>query len=254
MTRRAVVMDRARSIRLQLERVPPRWGIAPVIGIVGMLIAVVITIWDFLWFQRGTDWAFYVIQARRFLDGGGFYEPFQVAGAYAVESGVANLYPPPALLLFLPFAFLPGPLWWLLSIGSIAAVVVAFRPAPWSWPIIAVLCLAPRSIQIVLWGNTTLWATAFVALGLRFAWPSILVLIKPYFAPLALIGIRHRSWWLAAAAFAVANLVLLPVWADYLVAWRNAGSTWPSLSYSPGDVVMLAIPLVAWLARRTETA
>jgi len=50
-------------------------------------------------------------------------------------------------------------------------------------------------------------------------------------------------------AFVGADLVLLPVWADYLTAWRNAGSSWPSLGHSPTDVFSVSIPIVVWLAR-----
>ncbi|MCI0584779.1 MAG: hypothetical protein L0227_18145 [Chloroflexi bacterium] len=238
--------ERARS---QLERVPRRWALAPTIGI-GMAIALNTGLmWDAIWYERGGDYGFFIAQAERFLDGAGFYEPHQLAGPFVFTIGVDNVYPPPALLLFLAFALLPGPLWWAIPLAAIGGAVLAWRPSPWAWPVIAVLCWMPRTQAIVIWGNTTLWITAFVALGLWFAWPSVLVLIKPYFAPLALIGIRHRAWWVAAAVFVAINLVLLPVWADYLTAWRNAGSSWPSLSYSPADVFILSIPIVAWLAR-----
>lgn len=233
-----------------LGRVPARWAIAPVIGLaIGSALST-IQLWDLIWYQRGTDYGFYVAQAQRFLDGGGFYTAHQLAGAYAVGIGVDNVYPPPALLLFLPFVVLPGPLWWLIPVAVVAAVVVAFRPAPWTWPLLGLACWFPRTESIVIWGNTTMWVVAFVALGLRFAWPSILVLLKPYFALLALIGFRNRSWRLGVLAFAAINVLLLPLWADFLAAWRNAGPSWPSLGYSPGDVVALSIPVIAWAGRR----
>ena len=237
------------SLRALLEQVPARWCAAPTIGIVIGIALSTISLWPEIWYERGTDYGFFVAQAQRWLSGGGFYEPHQLSGGYVVAVGVDNLYPPPALLLFLPFTLLPGPLWWAVPLGAIAWLVLSWRPAPWSWPILALLCLAPRTQSIVIWGNSTMWIAAFVALGLRFAWPSILVFLKPYFALFALVGIRRRAWWIAAAAFGAVNVLLLPVWFDYLAAWRNA-SSWPSLGYSPADFLMIAIPVVAWLARR----
>ena len=247
-----MMLGQARRLRHALDGIPARWAIAPVIGIAVTITVTTVLIWDHIWFQRGTDWAFYLIQARRFLDGGGFYEPHQLAGAYSFSSGVDNVYPPPALLLFLPFVVLPGPLWWIVPLGILAAVVVSYRPAPWAWPLIAICCLAPRTQQIVMWGNTTMWIAAFVGLGLRFSWPSVLVLVKPLFAPLALIGFRRRSWLLGLAGFGVVNVVMLAMWVEYVGVWRNAGRTWPSLGYAPADAVMVSIPIIAWLARRQQ--
>lgn len=239
--------------RARLERVPPRWAAAPVVGIVIGIAISTTQLWSEIWYERGTDYGFFVAQAQRFVEGGGFYGPRQLSGPYAVAIGVDNLYPSPALLLFLPFTLLPGPLWWAIPLVTISLVVLWFRPAPWAWPLIAFACWVPRTQSIVIWGNTTMWIAAFVGLGLRFAWPSLLVLLKPYFAPLALIGIHRRSWWVAAAVAAAVSPVQLPLWADYLTAWRNAGSSWPSVAYSPGDVLMLSIPLIAWLARASAT-
>jgi hypothetical protein len=238
------------AVRDRLEAIPTRWYAAPTIGIfIGIALSTV-HLWPEIWYERGTDYGFMMSFAQRWLDGGGFYAPNQVGGPY-VGSSFSNFYPPPALLLFAPFTFLPGPLWWAVPLGAIALHVWSSRPAPWVWPVLALLCYAPRTQSIVIWGNTTMWVAAFVALGLRFAWPSVLILIKPYFAPFVLIGFGRRAWVVSLIAFATVNVVLLPVWVDYLAAWRNAAS-WPGLGYSPADFLMVSIPVVAWLARRRD--
>ena len=210
-----------------------------------------ISLWSEIVTQGATDYAFYVRQAERWFAGGGFYELHQLAGIYSPTGGVDNLYPPPALLLFLPFVWLPALLWWAIPLAIVGVTVCSFRPAPSTWPAMAFLAWLPRSESIVIWGNTTMWLVAFVALGLRFGWPSVLVLIKPYFAPFALIGFGRRPWIIAAVVFGAVNVLLLPVWLDYLAAWRNA-TNWPGLGYSPADFLVISIPLVAWLARRRD--
>ena len=242
------VVDRWLRLRARLERVPARWYAAPTIGVAIGIALSTIQLWPEIWRERGTDYGFMVGHARRWLDGGGFYQAEQLAGSYAGTS-FTNYYPPPALLLFLPFTVLPGPLWWAIPLGVIAWFVLSERPAGWSWPILALLCYLPRTQSIVIWGNPTMWVTAFVALGLRFAWPSVIVLVKPYFAPFALIGFWRREWAPGAVAFAAINVVLLPLWFEYLAAWRNARS-WPGIGYSPADFLMVLIPVVAWFAGR----
>ena len=238
------------TARARLERIPRRWAVAPCLGIAVAVSAMTFVYWPQLWPERGTDYGFYVEQAERWFRGDGFYEARQLAGSYEWKVDFDNTYPPPALWLFLPFVWLPGPIWWAVPLTAIVAVVLWLRPAPWAWPLIAIACLPPRTQAIVLWGNTTMWITAFVALGLLYAWPAVLIHIKPYFAPLILIGARHRSWWLALAIVVLGNLPLLPMWVEFLTAWRNAGRSWPSIGYAPDDVFILSIPIVAWLARR----
>ncbi len=57
----------------------------------------------------GGDFALYRDAASRWLSGHGFYESWQLTGHYAIWSGASPiLYPPVALLLFIPFTFLPA--------------------------------------------------------------------------------------------------------------------------------------------------
>ncbi len=86
------------------------------------------------------------------------------------------------------------------------------------WPILALIVLFPKTPGQILFGNTDMWVAAAIAGGVRWAWPSVLVTFKPSLAFFALIGIRSRSWWIAAGVLALASLPLLPLWLDYPTA------------------------------------
>ena len=109
----------------------------------------------------------------------------------------------------------------------------------------------PRAIGAYLFGNTDVLAVAAVAGGLRWGWPVLLLAIKPTLLPFALVGIRHRSFWLAAAAFAAASLLMLPMWFDYLVVLRNLSI---GGAYSLGSVPLLLVPVVARFGRQHDVA
>jgi hypothetical protein len=64
----------------------------------------------------GGDLAVHLAVARRWVETGVLYSPSQLAGPYTnadawLPGGVANLYPPPAVLLFVPFLVLPAIVW-----------------------------------------------------------------------------------------------------------------------------------------------
>jgi hypothetical protein len=201
--------------------------------------------------QWGNDYLFFVGVAQRWVVTGDFYGVEQLAGPYVAASGVSVLYPPIALYLFVPFTVLPEFLWWAIPLVIVAWHIVTARPTWWAWPVIALLLFAPRSQSIIIWGNTGMWVMAFVAIGLRFAWASPLVLLKPTLAPFALIGIRRRSWWVGLAVLLAASLLLLPHWFDYITAMRNNVGAWPpGFLYSLPDCLLVAVPIVAWIARQ----
>src|SRR5436305_8563856 len=56
----------------------------------------------------GVDFQLYRDAAARWLHGGTFYEPYQLAGVYNIRPGDIP-YPPVALRLFVPFAIEPPP-------------------------------------------------------------------------------------------------------------------------------------------------
>jgi len=192
----------------------------------------------------GTDLAYYRFVADRWLSTGVYYTPEQLQGPYVVRTQVHNLYPPHALYLFVPFLFLPAILWWVIPLALIAYVIAWCRPAAWAWPVIALIVAFPKTPAQMLFGNTDMWITAFIAAGVRWGWPAILVSIKPSLGFFALLGIRSRGWWMAATAIALLSLPLLGVWLEYPTIARNSSA---QPLYSFGNLPFFVLPLVAWL-------
>jgi hypothetical protein len=200
-------------------------------------------------FVPGFDFRIYHEAAARWLAGGGFYYPHQLAGPYVVGP-VEVMYPPVALLLFVPFTILPAALWYAIPLGIIAWRVVALRPSRWGWVAVAALACWPYSVEIAFNGNPTIWIAALLALSTRWPWVSVFVLIKPSLFPFALAGIRTRAWWVALGAFALACALFLPMWLDWVkVVWYARGP-FSGPFYSVKDLTWMLIPAVAWLSRR----
>jgi hypothetical protein len=188
----------------------------------------------------------------RWLHGSAFYQPYQLAEPYdplGQGSNAPILYPPVALLLFVPSLLLPLPLWYLIPLGTIATIIVAWRPSLWAWLAIAICMAQFQTTWTIICGTPTIWIVAFVALGTRWPALSALVLLKPSLFPFALFGIRHRPWWLAAGVLAIVSLVLLPMDLDWLRSVLNASGPRSGLSYSLADVPFMAVPLIAWFGR-----
>ncbi len=195
----------------------------------------------------GVDFHQYLDHTRRWLDGGSLFLDRQLHGPYAIEPG-DSLYPPTILYLTVPFALgLPEVVWWVVPMAIIVGAMLYHRPAPWTWPIIAAMLATPRAIEIVLYGNPVLWVTAALAAGTVAGWPSVGVLLKPSLAPLALCGVRRRSWWYALAAMAVSAL---PFGALWYVWTRVLPDSNGSLAYSLPDLLLVMVPVVAWIGRR----
>jgi hypothetical protein len=204
----------------------------------------------------GVDYELYRDVASRWLAGGSYFEPYQLAGPYEIRPGDV-LYPPVELWLFVPFAAVSNVawpvasvLWWLVPGAIVVACVMALRPRPLVWPLIA-LCLSNPTTLLKIWtGNPVIWSMAAMALAVvgssRFAAP--FVLLKPSLAPFALFGIRHRSWWAGAAALAVLSIPFGPLWLDWVASVVN--SRGGGLLYSALEVPILALPLAAWVGRR----
>jgi hypothetical protein len=217
-------------------------------------VAFVLAIPDPLEQPLGVDFELYRTVAARWLAGGPYMEPYQLAGPYEITAGDV-LYPPVALVLFVPFAVMAAPLawalWWALPIASVGWAIRTLRPRPVAWPLIA-LCVAWPTTLLKTWtGNPVIWSVAALSLGVLYAWPSVAVLLKPSLAPFALFGARHRSWWLALAVFIAVALPFGTLWIDWLTAVRNASGG--GILYSVLEIPMLAIPLIVWAGRTRET-
>jgi hypothetical protein len=199
----------------------------------------------------GVDIAGYLEASDRWLTTGTPYIASEVAGPFGFGLHTF-LHPPIALYLFAPFLALPLAAWWLIPIAIVAASVAAWRPDRWFLPIVALCLLWPRTQVSLMYGNTDMWVTAFVALALRFGWPGLLVVIKPSFAFLVFVGSTSRSWWLGLWVLAIAAVPLGQLWLDWLAVVRHAPV---GLDYSLTSLPMVLIPIAARLRRtRQRTA
>jgi hypothetical protein len=189
----------------------------------------------------GIDYVFYRDVGAGWLADGTYYRPHQLTGQpYHLRINESVVYPPAALLLFVPLVWTPAIVWWAVPLGALAYVLWGFRLSRWGWLVVAVLCLWPRLQSSVLYGNTDMWVAAGVAAGIRWGWPAALIALKPVFLPLALVGIRHWSTWALGAALLVVSLPLLPA---YITVMRTVRF---SPDYSVGSIVFAVLPLVAW--------
>lgn len=196
------------------------------------------------------DYNLYMNATSRWLAGGPFYHPYQLAGPYAIwelrpplEGPI--LYPPVALWLFALFTVLPPILWWAIPIGIVGW---RFVQAPWNRRLLALALIAwPQTYGMVVGGNPGMWIVAALALGTRWPFASPFVLLKPTLAPFALVGIRSRWWWVGLGLFGLLCLPFGAMWADWLTAVRNSGA---DLSYSLSNLAPMLIPLAAtWQPR-----
>jgi hypothetical protein len=78
-----------------------------------------------------------------------------------------------------------------------------------------------------------------------------LVLLKPTYALLALVGSKRRSWWLGVGLVALLSALTLPLWPDYLTAMRNARFGQDTVAHVAAHLPLLLLPVVAWLGENT---
>ena len=190
------------------------------------------------------DHAVYIDAARQWMGNGSFYAAHQLDGPYVV-SQTEILYPPLILPLLVVFSYVPAVFWWAVPMIILAGVLVYWRPSQLGWALILVCLANPFTFTIYLWGNPGMWFVAFVGLATIYHWPSVFVFLKPTLAPFALVGFRHRSWWIALSLFVVVSLALLPLWSDYIDVVSNARGPLVSPLYSWQQVPLMLVPLIA---------
>jgi len=200
---------------------------------------------------RGVDYAIYHDAAARWLAGGPFYWPEQAAGPYEVVQGHV-LYPPVALLLFVPFVHLPAVLWWAVPITIVGAFVVSMRPGPWALAAIAACLAWPVTVELLVTGNPVIWVVAALAMSLRWSWVGVLVLIKPSLFPFALGGLRSRSWWAALCVFGIVCLGFMPMWSEWVAVVTNARGPFSGPFYSLKDLPIMLIPVFVYRSLTNE--
>lgn len=230
-----------------------RWYRPLMFGLMVVLLAIAAVVTYLAWSKAaglgrvGADLTLYVQATRGWLSGSGFYPAHQLSGPYVITDGDI-LYPPTAILLFLPFLILPAILFWLIPAAAVSWVLLRHRPAAWTWPLMA-LCLAypPTTVKLVH-GNPFIWVTMAVAFGTLYGWPAVFAVLKPTLAPFALIGIRARRWWMIAAGLALVSLPFGTLWSQYLTVVMDSRNGAGAL-YSLSDVPLVLVPLVAWLGR-----
>lgn len=200
----------------------------------------------------GVDLETYRIFAQRWLDTGSMYLPAQFAPFDPqplphIPERMPSMYPPTAVLLFAPFLILPDLVWYAIPLAVIGYALWRWRPATWTWPILALVLLYPPTVPNIISGNTTPWIIAAMCGGLIWGWPSLLILLKPSLLPLAFIGVRRRAWWLGAAALAAVSALFLGEWLAYISVVENAET---SLAYSLGGLPLYAAPFVVYMSRQ----
>lgn len=195
--------------------------------------------------HAGEDLVHYLDGVRRWWSTGSPYLPNELAGTFDYQV-TTFLHPPISLPFFVPWLVLPAILWWAIPLGITTALVAAWRPAPWTWPLIAFGLGQPPFHQALLWGNSNLWVMAALGLGLVAGWPAALISIKPSLAFLALVGFRRRSWWVLTGALAFASLPFGLLWVDWVRVVLNSPA---NPDYGLGHLPWVAIPLIAWAGR-----
>ena len=226
------------AMRFRWER-PVALGLSAVIGGFGLAL-----FWTTLsggGLGIGGDLAEYMAATQRWIATGTPYLASEVAGPFDYGP-LTFLHPPIALALFAPFLVLPTILWWAIPLTVVAWCVWSWRPALWTWPIIALALAYPRFHGALIVGNTDLWVWAGVAAGLRFGWPALVIVAKPSLVPLLVAGARHRAFWLGAGVVALACLPFGSLWLDWLAVVRHSPG---DLSYSLPNLPWLLMPVLA---------
>lgn len=227
----------------------PRGAVLVIVGLTTLLVVeAIVRLPQYGTAWLGHDFRLYMDATRDWLASGSYYRDYQLAGPYPVAA-TEILYPPIALVLFVPFTVLPAPAWWAVPLGAVGWVLWRQRPSLTRWVVILSLLAFPIedgtswAVEFIGNGNPGIWEAAIVALATRFPVFGSWALIKPSLFPFAVVGIRSRTWWAGLAALAVASAHFGPMWIDYIAVLSNAQGVGPL--YSLPNVTLCLVPLVA---------
>ena len=247
--------QRARTVRAvvrQLERRWDRWyrplAFALTVLIIAGGVVLILTFWPANADHAGEDLVHYLDGVRRWWDAGSPYLPDEIARNFDYEVETF-LHPPISLPFFALWLVVPAILWWTIPVAITAALVLIWRPEPWTWPVMAFGLAQPQFHQALLWGNSNLWVMAALGLGLAKGWPAALILIKPSLAFLALVGYRRRSWWAVVVALGLASIPFGFLWIEWIRVVLNSPA---DADYGLRNLPWVAIPLVAWAGRSRD--
>ena len=227
------------------------------IGFAITVVLLVFAVWETWWLigwvneqhALGVDLDYYKFIAQRWLDTGVWYTDRQLAGAYEQQTLVDNLYPPHALYLFLPWLWIPFPLWYLAPLGMLAYTIWRMRPKGWFWPVFALIAAWPKTPNAILYGNSDLWVLFFACAGVLWGWPGAIATFKPSMAPFALAGAHRKRYWVALGVIALASLPQVQLWLLWPRVIDNSSST---VEYSLAAMPMMTLPFIARLAATTR--
>jgi hypothetical protein len=198
------------------------------------------------------DYRLYMDATTGWLGGGSFYAPWQLAGPYDLNGFGPILYPPVTLLLLAPFTVLPALFWWAIPLAITMWALVRLRPGLWGWLTIAMLLAMPPTVAKLLAGNPSMWVVAALSMGVQFAGPAVLVLVKPSLFPFALAWIRSPRWWLCLGLFGLLCIPFGAMWLDWLTAVTNLRQG--GILYSWVDLPLMLVPVVAYVNRTQSKA
>lgn len=231
-----------------------RWAKPLALGLTVTLLAWAVVVFAFVFDgvasrdEVGYDPRLFAQFGARFVATGEAYYPIQLGEPYRAE-GTVNIYPPLALYLFVPFAYLPLALWWAIPLGVLGWHLWSCRPRFWTWPVMAlILGLVPTASALV-YGSSTLWSVAMICIGLRYPAAMALLAFKPVDAAVAVLVVRRRAFWVGLALVAVAALPFGRLWIEWWSAITNIEGGTPLRNIT--GLPLLLLPLVVWVGRST---
>ncbi len=122
--------------------------------------------------------------------------------------------------------------------------MLRWRPHWVTWPLLALALCTDGFRNAVVTGNTDMWMMAAVAAGLVWAWPAVVAVIKPTFAPIALLALRRRSGRVGMAIVIAVSVPLGALWVEWIQVIQHGPG---GLAYSLPNYVWVAAPALAWL-------